>query len=216
LQPFGASPCRIPRIALRKIPQRRPRIDASRAVVREKAAACRLPSRDAEALAMITLRHILVATDFSEPSDTALAYGRELASRFNATLHVLHVVQNPYLASLGIESAAVVGPQLTQQLEDDARQRLEALTMDSDHSGPRTRTVVRTGGSPALEVVEYAKAHDVELIVMGTHGRGALAHIVMGSVAERVVRIAHCPVLTVRHPERDFVQADVPVAVARI
>ena len=164
---------------------------------------------------MITLRHILVATDFSEPSDTALAYGRELASRFDATLHVLHVVQNPYVASLGIESAAVVGPQLTQQLEDDARQRLEALTIDSDRSGPRTRAVVRTGGSPAQEIVDYAKAHDVELIVMGTHGRGALAHFVMGSVAERVVRIAHCPVLTVRHPERDFVHADALAAVAR-
>src|SRR5437660_152983 len=101
---------------------------------------------------MITLKHILVATDFSEPSDSAVAYGRELATRFNATLHLLHVVQNPYLASFGIESAAVVGPQLTQQLEDDARQRLEALALDSDKSGPRMRAVVRAGSSPAQEI----------------------------------------------------------------
>jgi nucleotide-binding universal stress UspA family protein len=164
---------------------------------------------------MMTLKRILVATDFSEPSDVALTYGREFATRFDATLHVLHVVQNIYVATLGMEGAAGVGSQVIEQLEADAASRLNGLLVDSDGSGPKTVPAVRSGSSPALEIVEYAKAHDIDLILMGTHGRGALAHLVMGSVAERVVRLAHCPVLTVRHPERDFVRPDTLAAVAR-
>ena len=157
---------------------------------------------------MITLRNILVATDFSEPSDVALAYGRELASRFDATLVVLHIVQNIYFASYGAESAAVMGPEIMQGLENDGLRRMQELLVDTDNSGPRMTSTVRVGGSPALEIVEYAKTNDIDLIVMGTHGRGALAHLVMGSVAERVVRLAPCPVLTVRHRERDFIRPD--------
>ena len=162
---------------------------------------------------MITLKNILVATDFSEPSDVALSYGRELATRFDATLHVLHVVQNFLFATYGIETAAAMGPQILQGMQDDALRRLQAVVVDSDNSGPRITSAVRVGGSPALEIVEYAKTSDIGLIVMGTHGRGALAHFVMGSVAERVVRLAPCPVLTVRHPEHDFVRPDTLAAV---
>jgi nucleotide-binding universal stress UspA family protein len=72
-----------------------------------------------------------------------------------------------------------------------------------------------TSGSPAYAIVDYAQEYDIDLIVMGTHGRGALAQLMMGSVAERVVRIAPCPVLTVRHPEHEFVRPDALVVVAR-
>ena len=65
-----------------------------------------------------------------------------------------------------------------------------------------------------MAIVEYARVEDIDLIVIGTHGRGALAHLVMGSVAERVVRFAPCPVLTVRHPEREFARPDTLAAVA--
>ena len=164
---------------------------------------------------MITLKNILVATDFSEPSDVALRYGRELASRFDATLHVLHVVQNIYPATLGMEGAATVGAQILQQIEAEATQRLHGLLVDSDGSGPKTISALRTGSSPAADIVEYARTHEIALVIIGTHGRGALAHLVMGSVAERVVRLAHCPVLTVRHPERDFVHPDALAAIDR-
>jgi nucleotide-binding universal stress UspA family protein len=66
-----------------------------------------------------------------------------------------------------------------------------------------------------LTIVGYAKENDVDLIIMGTHGRGAIAHLLMGSVAERVVRTAPCPVLTVRHPEHEFVLPDALAAVAK-
>jgi nucleotide-binding universal stress UspA family protein len=163
---------------------------------------------------MMTLKNILVATDFSEPSDAALAYGRELAARFNATLHVLHIAENIYITTFGAESYAAVAPDLQAEVEDSARARLQQLVLDSDGSGPRTTPVVMTSGSPAFAIIDYAGEHDIDLIVMGTHGRGALAHLLMGSVAERVVRLAPCPVLTVRHPEHEFVRPDTPAVVA--
>ena len=164
---------------------------------------------------MITLNRILVATDFSEPSDAALAYGRELATRFGATLHVLHVVENVYANTLGAENYVAVAPGLQEQLEVDARQRLKELLIDSDKSGPATVSVVMTATSPAFAIVNYAKDHAIDVIVTGTHGRGAFAHLIMGSVAERVVRFAPCPVLTVRHPEHEFVRPDTLVAAAQ-
>jgi len=88
------------------------------------------------------------------------------------------------------------------------------MVIDSDGSGPHAKAVVMTAASPAFAIIDYAKENAIDLIVMGTHGRGALAHLLMGSVAERVVRLASCPVLTVRHPEREFVTPDTLVPVA--
>jgi nucleotide-binding universal stress UspA family protein len=68
--------------------------------------------------------------------------------------------------------------------------------------------VIRTSDTPADEIVKYAQAETIDLIVLGTHGRPGVAHLFMGSVAEKVVRTAPCPVLTLRHPEREFVRAD--------
>jgi len=164
---------------------------------------------------MITLKNVLVATDFSEPSEAALRYGKELATRFGAALHVLHVAPNLYASAFGAADYATVAPDLQQQVEDDARRQLRELLIESDTTGPRSIPVVLTSTAPAWAIVEYAKDHDVDIIVMGTHGRGALAHLVMGSVAERVVRLAPCPVLTVRHAERDFVQPDTLAVVAQ-
>ena len=157
---------------------------------------------------MVTLKNILVATDFSEPSDTALTYGRELASRFGATLHVVHVAENIYVTTYGAEAYIATAPGLQKELEAAARARLDELVIDSDRSGPVTRPIVLTSSSPAFAIVDYAGEHGIDLIVMGTHGRGALAHLLMGSVAEKVVRLAPCPVLTVRHPEHEFVRPD--------
>jgi nucleotide-binding universal stress UspA family protein len=157
---------------------------------------------------MLTLKKVLVATDFSEPSDAALLYGRELATRFGATLHVLHVAQNVYLSTLGADNYVAMAPGLQQQIEDDARRSLHELLVDTDSSGPPTIAAILTSSSPAMTIVDYARDHDVDIIVMGTHGRGALGHLVMGSVAERVVRLAPCPVLTVRHPEHEFIRPD--------
>ena len=162
----------------------------------------------------MTLKNILVSTDFSEASDAALVYGRELAVRFHATLHVLHVTENVYVTAFGAETYAAMDPNLQAELEGGARTRLNELVIDSDQSGPPTSPVVVTSSAPAFAIIDYAGEHAIDLIVMGTHGRGALAHLLMGSVAERVVRLAPCPVLTVRHPEHEFVTPDALAAVA--
>ena len=162
---------------------------------------------------MIAMKNVLVATDFGEAADNALVYGRELATRFDATLHVLHVAENVYITAFGAETYASFAPDLQRDIEQNAELRLNEAVLDSDGSGPRTVPVVLTSSSPAFAIIDYAREHGIDLIIMGTHGRGALGHILMGSVAERVVRLAPCPVLTIRQPARDFVHPDGLVAV---
>ena len=164
---------------------------------------------------MITLKNILVATDFSEPSDAALTYGRALARTFAATLHVVHVVGNISSVVYGAEAYAGSIPEMQQEVEDSARSQLEDLLIDNDERPLPTRRVLLTSDAPSTAIVDYAGREHVDLIVTGTHGRGGVAHLLMGSVAERVVRTAPCPVLTVRHPEHEFVVPDALVAAAK-
>jgi nucleotide-binding universal stress UspA family protein len=164
---------------------------------------------------MILLKHILVATDFSEPSDAALAYGRELARTFDAQLTVLHVAENLAARAFGADGVVFASPDLQAEVEDLARRQVDALIASDDNIGVHSTGVVVSASSPSSAITDYARQEPIDLIVMGTHGRGAVAHLLMGSVAERVVRTAPCPVLTVRHPEHEFVLPDALVAVAR-
>lgn len=150
---------------------------------------------------MVDIKNVLVATDFSEWSDAALVYARALAGTFGARLHVLHAVE--FVATADVMGIAV--PDLYKGVESSARQQLEDLISDTDREIVGAKPVLITGGTPAHAIVEYAKKAEIDLIVLGTHGRRGLSHMVLGSVAERVVRTAPCPVLTVRHPEREFV-----------
>jgi nucleotide-binding universal stress UspA family protein len=163
---------------------------------------------------MVLLKNILVATDFGDASGAALAYGRELSCRFGATLHLLHVAENIFVTTFGAETYAAMAPALQRELEDTARARLHELVMDSDRGGPPTKPIILTSSSPASAIIDYAWESGADLIVMGTHGRGAFAQLLMGSVAEKVVRLARCPVLTVRHQEREFVRPPALVATA--
>ena len=140
---------------------------------------------------------ILVPMDFSAPSDAALDYARGIATRFGASLHLLHVAEDPYRA---LYSAEVFVPEmegLRDQILDDAAGRMKDRLRESDRTELQA-TVDAIIGTPAGSIVEYAGGHDMDFIVMGTHGRGGMSHLLMGSVAERVVRKAPCPVLTVR------------------
>jgi nucleotide-binding universal stress UspA family protein len=161
---------------------------------------------------MIALQRILVATDFSETADAALRYGRALTRNFGATLHVLHVAED-FSARMGDTFLAVM-PELLEDVANDARRRVSELVVDNGPNPLPVVPVVVTASAPATAIVDYAKDKEIDLIVVGTQGRGGVAHLLMGSVAERVVRTAHCPVLTVRHPAHDFV-ADVPSAKAQ-
>lgn len=125
----------------------------------------------------LAIRNILVATDFSPFSDQAIRAALALARHFGATLHLLHVVHH------AAERAA-------------ALDRLGALAEAQADGVPFTASVAV--GRPAPEIVRYAAREQMDLIVVGTHGRTGLAHAVMGSVAEAVVRTALCQVLTIR------------------
>jgi nucleotide-binding universal stress UspA family protein len=165
---------------------------------------------------MIALKNVLVATDFGEAGDAALAYGRALAGSFGSTLHVLHVVPDVLLSSYASEFSLPADPSLQSEVNAAARRHIDDRLIDTDRGGPVTTKVLRMSNAPANAIVEYAKEANIDLIVMGTHGRKAVAHLLMGSVAERVVRTATCPVLTVHHPEHEFVLPDALTAVALV
>ena len=164
---------------------------------------------------MIALKKILVPTDFGEAADRALNYAKELARTFGASIDVLHVVEDASARIYAGEIFIAVPPTLQKEIEDAARAELEKRTIDNDADPLPTRGVVVTSNAPAMTIVNYAKETGTDLIVMGTHGRGAMAHLFMGSVAERVVRLAGCPVLVVRHPEHEFVIPDALVTSAK-
>jgi nucleotide-binding universal stress UspA family protein len=162
---------------------------------------------------MIVLKNILIATDFSEPSGVAMAYGRDLARSYGATLHILHVVEDAtvrYSTELGFAL-----PDLREDLEADAQHGLEEMITADDRQTLKIVPVVETHLNVATGITGYARVHAIDLIVVGTHGRGAVKQFLMGSAAERVVRTAPCPVLAVRAHEREFIAADALVSVAK-
>jgi len=153
---------------------------------------------------MLTLKTVLVPTDFSEASESALRYGKAMAEAFGASLHVVHVMEDLLAHAWAAEVYVSSMPQLRDEIEKESRQRLAALLTDAERTTLRAETAL-LAGNPFLEIIRYAKAHGVDLIVMGTHGRGPIAHMLLGSVAEKVVRKSPCPVLTVREAQHEFV-----------
>jgi nucleotide-binding universal stress UspA family protein len=148
---------------------------------------------------MIALQRILVATDFGPAAEAALTYGRALAKNFGATLTVMHVAENFFLR------ATVADP---HALKAAVARRLEERLTAEDRRALHARAVLETSDQPADAITTYAKQAEIDLIVMGTHGRHGISHLLVGSVAEHVVRTASCPVLTVKHPEHEFVIPD--------
>jgi len=148
---------------------------------------------------MITLRRILAPTDFSEYSTEAIGYACALADKFDSELHLLHVLE-VHASSTPVFAG---GMALTPRV----RESREAAEKALQQVAPGREAVRTTVEGPAfLGIIRYAKENDIDLIVMGTHGRSGLAHVIIGSVAERVVRKAPCPVMTVRHPKHEFVK----------
>jgi nucleotide-binding universal stress UspA family protein len=149
-------------------------------------------------LTMVSFTNILVATDFSEPSDAAVATARRLAQAFGSTLHVLHVAGNVMAAAPGVEGYTTDFAGIQREVEDSARKRLDALVTEEDRRTLAARPVLLTSNSPAEAIASYARSAHIDLVVVGARGRGARGTELMGAVAERVVRTAPCPVLAVR------------------
>ena len=147
---------------------------------------------------MIRLKKVLVATDLSPLSEYAIQHGCELAKQFGAELHLLTVVTYPF-SQFAKECQQDYG----RSIEDceaqhlaECEQRLRAISVAPLDETKVTR--IAKQGFPVAEIVRYVQTHTTDLLILGTHGLTGLRHVLMGSVAEEIVRTAPCPVLTVR------------------
>ena len=156
---------------------------------------------------MIGLKRVLVPTDFSDTSEAALKYGVALAGAFGATLHVLHVANDPLHETWAGYAPGTSFLSVVERMEANARHRIEDMVPKQDVETGRIVSAT-VWGDARDQILKYAVDHHVDLIVCGTHGRSGWDHFVMGSVAEMIVRKASCPVLTVHHPEHEFVLPD--------
>ncbi|MGQ0635184.1 MAG: universal stress protein [Planctomycetaceae bacterium] len=151
----------------------------------------------------IRLKRILFPTDFSTNAKCAQDYACELARQFQAELHVLYVLQD---VSLVMPEPGLMMTIPALNVEEMKQSALRALKTVPDSQWPAEKVVRTTRmGAPFVEIVRYAAENAIDLIVMGTHGRSGLPHVLLGSVAEKVVRKAGCPVLTVRPSDHQFV-----------
>jgi nucleotide-binding universal stress UspA family protein len=150
---------------------------------------------------MVTIRRILAPTDFSDAGARAVRYAAELADKFGAELILLHVIQD---LALVLPDAVMPTPLPTADLDhltQSARTALQNQIAALNLGRLNPRAEVRYG-SPAGEIVAAAKDLGADLICVSTHGRTGLAHLLLGSVAEKIVRHAPCPVLVVRPTQK--------------
>lgn len=152
----------------------------------------------------VHLKKILVPIDFSEPSRKATEYALSFAKQFSAEVLLLHVIE---FTPLPAPPLAVVQDETTQASLHEIAARELGEWRDAISSQAAVRASVREGLSTYVEIVKAAAEGNIDLIIVGTQGRTGLAHLLIGSTAERVVRHAPCPVLVVREREHDFVKS---------
>ena len=158
------------------------------------------------------LTRILAPTDLSKYSGFAMEWAAYLAQCMKADLVLLHVLteeEGKIIEEVIGEGAVVQIPKgIRQNVVDDRRKKLKEqyeMVVPRDIKAILKVEQMTLIGVPFLEIVKVAKEKDVDLIVMGTHGRTGLAHVLIGSVAEKVVHHAHCGVLTIKHPQYKFI-----------
>ncbi len=154
----------------------------------------------------IKISKILVPTDFSDLSLQALKYAREFAATFGAQIHCLHVIDEAYQywSTMGPESAPI-GPAVEdlRSLAEGHMQRFADEHLVGLDYVPVSNVIT---GNPWSDIVQYALENTIDLVILATHGRGGLAHALLGSTTEKVMRKAPCPVLVVREKEHGFVK----------
>lgn len=146
-------------------------------------------------------KKILCPVDFSQFTQEVINYALDLAKKYGAELHLMHVVPNmtyftPYESFLTPENLVAIEKNIQDEVERDFAKLLKG-------NGVPTKTVIRTG-VPFVEIIDYAKSESIDLIVMGTHGRSAIENILIGNVAEKVVRKSPCPVMTIMPKGKEF------------
>jgi len=152
---------------------------------------------------MIKIEKVLVPTDFSDFSKLAIQYGLSFCREYGAKMILLHVLEDPFYPATGASFGFDMSDFFTR-MEAESRERLEEIVTPEMAKGiDIERVLVR--GTPFLEIIREAKERRVDMIVVATHGRSGLAHVLMGSVTEKIVRKAPCPVLVVREAQHEFI-----------
>jgi len=147
---------------------------------------------------MLRIKKILYTTDFSECSIGVLPQAVYLANKYNAELHMLHAIVLHAFDPLNPEYQFPDIDNLVSLFEKNARERMDYELLNDELKNINIIKIQERGFSAAPVILDYCKENDIDLIVMGTHGRRGLGQLFLGSVAEEVVRLAECPVLTVR------------------
>lgn len=148
---------------------------------------------------MQPIKTILVPTDFSAPAERALAYARDLADTYGASLHLLHVIEDPFAGGAYMGMVGPLPEGYFEHLDQQARARLGTLLTEEEQK-KYTAVIATRMGYAATQILDYVRDHGgIDLIVIATAGRGAVSRLMMGSVSDKIVRTAPCPVLIV-HP----------------
>jgi universal stress protein A len=157
----------------------------------------------------MTVKHILVPTDFSAGAQEAVRYAYDLANALGATLHVVHVLENPFAPGAFMEMYTPPSPEYFVDMERQAEEKLRASLTAEQKANVHTVMTTRLG-VPANEILARIEEDPgIDLVVMATHGRGGVARFVMGSVTDKIIRSAPCPVVTIReHPHTNRPKAD--------
>lgn len=148
------------------------------------------------------INRILVPIDFSDYSKKALRYAINFAKLFNAEMILIYVVE-PILYPPDFSMGQIAIPTVSTEFDERAKEELTKLSKSEIPQGVKVSTVIKTG-KPFVEIIETAREADVDLIIIATHGHSGVEHILFGSTAEKVVRKAPCPVLTLREPVKGF------------
>jgi len=148
------------------------------------------------------IQKILVPIDFSDYSKSALKYAVNFCKNCKADMFLIYVVE-PVIYPPDFSMGQIAIPSVNSEWDERARQELDKLAKEEIPSSVSVKTIIKTG-KPFLEIIETAGELDVDLIIIATHGRSGVEHILFGSTAEKVVRKAPCPVLTLREPIKGF------------
>ena len=149
-----------------------------------------------------SINKILVPIDFSDYSKSALKYAVNFCKNCQAEMFLIYVVEQVvYPPDFSMGQIAI--PSVNAEWDERARQELDKLAKEHIPSTVQVKTIIKTG-KPFIEIIETAGELDIDLIIIATHGRSGMEHILFGSTAEKVVRKAPCPVLTLREPIKGF------------
>ena len=150
----------------------------------------------------LEIKKILVPIDFSDYSKSALKYAVNYCKNFKAEMNLIYVVE-PVIYPPDFSMGQIAIPSVNVEWDERAKQELDKLAKEQIPEGVPVKTIIKTG-KPFVEIVETARELDIDLIIISTHGRTGVEHILFGSTAEKVVRKAPCPVLTLREPIKGF------------